>query len=139
VHFGRGEKLIEQGEDGESMFILVAGKADVLVHHSGAQTQVASLKPGDCFGEMSLLTGEKRSATVVAMTDCEVVEIGKPVLAKSLKENPLLLAMLSEMLAKRRMETEGILAESTPKTALMEKQRQYTEGFLHKLRVFFEL
>jgi small-conductance mechanosensitive channel/CRP-like cAMP-binding protein len=139
VHFGRGERVIEQGEDGESMFILVAGKADVLVHRDTIQTQVASLKPGDCFGEMSLLTGEKRSATVVAMTDCEVVEIGKPVLAKSLKENPLLLAMLSEMLAKRRMETEGILAESTPKTALMEKQRQYTEGFLHKLRVFFEL
>jgi CRP-like cAMP-binding protein len=87
---------------------------------------------------MSLLTGEKRSATVIAGTDCEVVEIGKPILARSLKENPQLLAQLGELLAKRRMENEGIL-ESLPKTTLIEKQKQYTEGFLHKLRVFFEL
>lgn len=139
AHFGRGESIIEQGDDGESMFILVDGKAEVLVHRDGMQAQVALLKPGDCFGEMSLLTGEKRSATVVAATDCEVVEIGKPVLAKSLKENPQLLAMLGEILAKRRMQTEGILAESLPKSDLMEKHKQYTEGFLHKLRVFFEL
>jgi small-conductance mechanosensitive channel/CRP-like cAMP-binding protein len=139
VHFGRGERLIEQAEEGESMFILVDGKADVVVHREGKQAHVASLKPGDCFGEMSLLTGEKRSATVAAVTDCEVVEIGKAVLAKSLKENPQLLAMLGEILARRRMETEGIVAESLSKTDLVEKQKQYIEGFLHKLRVFFEL
>jgi small-conductance mechanosensitive channel/CRP-like cAMP-binding protein len=138
VHFGRGERLIQQGDEGESMFILVDGKADVQVHREGTQTSVASLKAGDCFGEMSLLTGEKRSATVMALSDCEVVEIGKPVLAKSLKENPQLLTMLGEILATRRMETEGIL-DALPKTALIEKQKQYTEGFLHKLQVFFEL
>ena len=138
AHFGRGEKLIEQGENGDSMFILVNGTADVLVNHDGMQTRVGSLAAGDCFGEMSLLTGEKRSATVVACTDCEVVEIGKTVLAKSLKENPQLVNMLGEILAKRRMETEGILAD-TPKTALIRKQEQYTDGFLDKLRLFFEL
>jgi small-conductance mechanosensitive channel/CRP-like cAMP-binding protein len=138
IHFGRGEKLINQGEDGDSMFILVDGQADVVVDHDGTQTRVATLSSGDCFGEMSLLTGEKRSATVIAGTDCEVVEIGKPILARSLKENPQLLAQLGELLAKRRMENEGIL-ESLPKTTLIEKQKQYTEGFLHKLRVFFEL
>ena len=69
---------------------------------------MAGLVSGDCFGEMSLLTGEKRSATVIAAMDCEVVEIGKEVLAKSLKENPLLVAQLGELLAKRRMENEGI-------------------------------
>lgn len=67
--------------------------------------------PGDCLGEMSLLTGERRSATVIAQTDCEVVEIGKEVLARSLKENPELLARLSDLLARRQMETEGVLAD----------------------------
>ena len=137
VHFGRGERLIRQGDDGESMFILVSGEADVLVQREGIQAQVALLKTGDCFGEMSLLTGEKRSATVMAVADCEVVEIGKTVLSKSLKENPQLLTMLGEILAKRRMETEGILADALPKTALIEKQKQYTEGFLYKLRPVF--
>jgi CRP-like cAMP-binding protein len=138
VHFGRGEKIIQQGEQGESMFILVEGKADVTATRDRVQAHVATLAAGDCFGEMSLLTGEPRSATVTAATDCEVVEIGKGVLQKSLKENPQLVAQLGELLAKRKMETEGIL-ENTPKTALIQKQKQYTEGFLSKLRQFFEL
>jgi CRP-like cAMP-binding protein len=139
IHFGRGEKLIQQGENGDSMFILVDGKADVIINRDGIQTPVGSLASGDCFGEMSLLTGEKRSATVVASTDCEVVEIGKTILAKSLKENPQLLTKLGELLAKRRMETEGVLAESASKSAIIEKQKQYADGFLDKLRTFFEL
>ena len=139
IHFGRGEKIIVQNDDGDSMFILVDGKADVLVNRDGVQARVASLASGDCFGEMSLLTGERRSATVVASTDCEVVEIGKAVLAKSLKENPPLVVQLGELLAKRRMENEGILTESISRTTLIEKQKQYTDGFLNKLRLFFEL
>lgn len=138
VHFGRGEKIIQQGENGDSMFILVEGKADVLAARDDVQTRVATLAAGDCFGEMSLLTGEPRSATVQAATDCEVVEIGKAVLQKSLKENPQLVTQLGELLAKRKMETDGILV-SAPKTEIVQKQKQYTEGFLHKLRVFFEL
>ena len=60
------------------------------------------------------------------------------ILARSLKENPQLVTQLGELLAKRRMENEGIL-ESLPKTALIQKQIDYTEGFLNKLRLFFEL
>src|SRR6185503_2735985 len=57
--FGRGEKLIDQGANGDSMFILVKGEANVVVHRNGFETHVAALHAGDCFGEMSLLTGEK--------------------------------------------------------------------------------
>jgi CRP-like cAMP-binding protein len=120
------------------MFILVEGKADVLASRDGVQAHVATLAAGDCFGEMSLLTGEPRSATISAITDCEVVEIGKAVLQKSLKENPQLVTQLGELLAKRRLETEGVFG-SLPKTDLIQKQKQYTDGFLHRLRVFFEL
>src|SRR5205823_5093802 len=77
TNFGRGEKVIDQGANGDSMFILVKGEANVVVNRNGHDTHVASLRSGDCFGEMSLLTGEKRSASIVANTDCEVVEIGK--------------------------------------------------------------
>ncbi|MGO8764460.1 MAG: cyclic nucleotide-binding domain-containing protein [Limisphaerales bacterium] len=139
VHFGRGEKLIHQGDNGDSMFILVDGRAEVLASRDGIQAPVGALGAGDCFGEMSLLTGERRSATVVAATDCEVVEIGKEILGKSLKENPQLLTKLGELLAKRRLETEGILSESASKAALTEIQKQYTDGFLDKLRLFFQL
>ncbi|HTA30063.1 MAG TPA: mechanosensitive ion channel family protein [Candidatus Cybelea sp.] len=139
VHFGRDEKIIQQGENGDSMFILVSGEANVVVERNNSPTHVASLRGGDCFGEMSLLTGERRSATILAHTDCEVVEIGKPVLAKSLKENPDLLCKLSELLAQRQMETEGIIAANTRPTVVEAKQAEYTNGFIRKLRVFFQL
>ncbi len=139
IHFGRGEKLIEQGDEGTSMFILVTGQANVIVERNGQPTHVASLRSGDCFGEMSLLTGERRSATVQAHTDCEVVEIGKPVLAHSLKENPDLLTKLGALLAKRQMETEGVVAANTKASVVEATRLEYANGFMDKLRVFFEL
>ncbi len=139
VHFGRDEKLIQQGAKADSMFVLVDGEATVIVERNGQPKPVAYLRSGDCFGEMSLLTGEPRSATVVAQTDCEVVEIGKAVLARSLKENPDLLAQLSELLARRQMDNEGILATQTETSFIRAQQNEYAQGFVHKLRTFFEL
>jgi hypothetical protein len=139
VHFGKGEKLIEQGENGDSMFILVQGEAMVMVERNGFQAHVASLRSGDCFGEMSLLTGEKRSATVQANTDCEVVEIGKPVLASSLKEHPELLKQLGELLAKRQLENDGAIAALADTRVIRAKQTEYQATFVDKLRQFFEL
>jgi small-conductance mechanosensitive channel len=139
VHFGRGETLIHQGAKGDSMFILVNGEANVVAERNGMQTHIASLKSGDCFGEMSLLTGEQRSATVVANTDCEAVEIGKPVLANSLRENRELLTKLSELLARRQMETEGILAAHALPEVVEAKKTEYQASFVDKLNKFFEL
>jgi small-conductance mechanosensitive channel/CRP-like cAMP-binding protein len=138
VHFGGGETLIQQGDAGESMFILVAGEANVMVQRNGAPMHVAALAAGDCFGEMSLLTGERRSATVIAHTDCEVVEIGKPVIASSLKEYPELLEKLSDLLAQRQLETEGIVAAKTS-TEIVSRQNQYQASFVDKLRSFLQL
>ena len=137
--FGRGEKLIEQGDDGESMFILVKGEANVVMRRNGFETHVASLKAGDCFGEMSLLSGEKRSASVLAKSDCEVVEIGKPILANSLKENPELLDKLSSLLAQRQMENEGLIAALNDTSIVRAKQSEYQTTFIDRLKVFFEL
>ena len=136
--FGRGEKLIEQDGDGTLMFVLLYGEAKVLVNQNGSLTPVATLRAGDCFGEMSLLTGEKRSATVVAHVECEVLEIDKPILADVIAGNPGLLKNLSELLARRRMENEGILAEASQKH-IEARRAEYATSFLHKLRRVFEL
>jgi hypothetical protein len=140
VHFGMEETVIQQGDEGDSMFILVEGKAAVMVNRNGAAKHVAALGSGDCFGEMSLLTGERRMATVVAQTDCELVEIGKTVLAESLKQNPRLLEQLSELLARRQVETDFILKTGVPAgTSPDGRQTNYAAGFLGKLREFFEM
>src|SRR5437899_74331 len=137
--FGRGEPVIEEGSPGDSMFVLLRGEANVLVSKNGSTIQVATLNSGDCFGEMSLLTGEPRSATVRADRDCYVMEIGKPTMAEVLHSAPECLVQLSELLAQRKMETEGILKEATRTDEHLLKQRQYTATFLNRLRTFFKL
>jgi CRP-like cAMP-binding protein len=138
-YFGRGEKLIEQGDEGDSMFVLLHGKAQVSVTTQETQVRVGALRTGDCFGEMSLLTGEKRTATVRAEEDCEVLEISKPVMAQLLRESPACLDQLSELLAHRKLENEGLLKRAERPDEHAERQREYTASFLRRLRSFFEL
>src|ERR1700757_4429667 len=137
--FGRGEPVIEEGAAGDSMFVMLRGAANVFVSKNGSKIQVATLGAGDCFGEMSLLTGEPRSATVRADGDCYVMEIGKPVMAEVLRDAPSCLEKLSELLAQRKMETEGLLKEVSSAGEDVLKRRQYTATFLNRLKTFFEL
>jgi CRP-like cAMP-binding protein len=138
-HFGRGESIIEEGAAGDSMFIVLRGNAQVTISKNGSSIPVAAMSAGDCFGEMSLLTGEPRSATVRAEGDCYVMEIGKSVMADVLREAPACLEQLSELLAQRRLKTEGILKELGDTGEQNVKQREYTANFMKRLRTFFEL
>jgi small-conductance mechanosensitive channel/CRP-like cAMP-binding protein len=137
-HFGRGERMIEEGNDGDSMFVLLRGAAEVSVAKNGSKIPVATLRSGDCFGEMSLLTGEKRSATVRAEKDCYVIEITKSVMSDILHDTPECLTQLSEILAQRKIETEGIM-KSLPAAEQDEKEKEYRAKFLRRLKTFFEL
>jgi small-conductance mechanosensitive channel/CRP-like cAMP-binding protein len=137
--FGRGEPVIEEGAAGDSMFVMLRGAANVFVSKNGSKIQVATLGAGDCFGEMSLLTGEPRSATVRAEGDCYVMEISKPVMADVLRDAPNCLEKLSELLAQRKLETEGALKEAGRADENALKEQQYTASFLHRLRTFFQL
>ena len=138
-HFGRGEQVIEEGAEGDSMFVLLRGAAQVSVSKNGSFIPVATLNSGDCFGEMSLLTGERRSATVRAQADCYVMEIGKAVMADVIREAPECLRQLSEILAARKMETEGIVKEAVLPADHAEKEREYRATFLARLRQVFAL
>ncbi len=139
VRFGRGERIIEQGAAGASMFVLLHGSAAVSVSQNGSMIRVGSLRMGDCFGEMSLLTGEKRTATVRAEEDCEVIEISQPAMATVLHEAPECVTQLSELLATRKMETEGLLKDLVDGLAQEQTAREYRATFLRRLRSVFEL
>jgi CRP-like cAMP-binding protein len=99
---------------------------------------VATLNAGDCFGEMSLLTGERRTATVRAESDCYVMEISKPVMAEVIRDSPDCLERLSELLAKRKLENEGVIKEAS-EGQNEKKEREYQASFLKRLQSFFEL
>jgi len=118
---------------------LLRGTANVSVSKNGAVIRVGSLHSGDCFGEMSLLTGERRTATVRADGDCHVLEISKPVMGEVIRQSPDCLNQLSELLAKRKLETEGIIKDAGESQSETAKQREYSASFLRRLRTFFEL
>lgn len=139
VRFGSSEKIIRQGDEGKSMFILTRGEAHVLVSAQSHERFVATLRAGDCFGEMSLITGEPRLATVIAHSDCELWEIHKHVLGEILHNNKALVEKLGDLLAKRRVETEAILSGLPAQAPLETKRKEYAEGFLNRITSFFEL
>jgi CRP-like cAMP-binding protein len=121
------------------MFVLLHGAAHVSVSQNGAMIRVGLLRMGDCFGEMSLLTGERRTATVRAEDDCEVLEIAQPAMAAVLRESPECVTQLSDLLAARKMETEGLIKDANRMDANDAKAREYRAGFLRRLRAVFEL
>jgi small-conductance mechanosensitive channel/CRP-like cAMP-binding protein len=137
LRFGRGENIIHQGADGCSMFIVVHGEVDVIVHAAQRDTVVATLCAGEAFGEMCLLTGERRSATVRAKTDCDIWEIERASIQPLLDENKDLAEKLSDLLARRKMDTEGFLAAQTPPQVVEEKRKEYAAGFRRKLSALF--
>ncbi len=97
--YGAGERIVRQGDPGESMFVLVDGTARVFVE---PDTDVAVIERGECFGEMSLLTGDPRSASVSARTDCVVLEISPDAFNQIARENPAALDRVTTLAAERR-------------------------------------
>jgi CRP-like cAMP-binding protein len=104
--FPKGAVLIKEDEAGSSMFVLVTGEAEVTVPHSARAMPVALLKAGDIFGEMSLLTGAPRSATVTARTPVAAIEIPKSALAPLIEATPKLADRFATILKTRKAELD---------------------------------
>jgi small-conductance mechanosensitive channel/CRP-like cAMP-binding protein len=138
LRYGKGEKIIGQGDPGESMYVLSSGIAQVTVERDGRTSDLGELVSGECFGEISLLTGQPRTASVSAKTDCDIVEIDKSAMRDLLKQYPRLADHLSETLSKRQslLETELANWKDAPQTAPISQTK---ESFLARMRQLFGL
>ncbi len=101
-HYAAGEKIIEEGAAGDSLFLVDRGEVRVLRRLGGTPREIARLGEGECFGEMAMLTGQQRTATVVAGTDVDVFMIDKTGFQDILAGNPDMAVDISALLAKRR-------------------------------------
>ncbi len=108
--FGHGEAIVRQGRPGESMFVVGSGTAVVTLEPHG--DEVAVIGPGGYFGEMSLLTGEPRTATVVARGDTQVVEIDANVFRRLGAAHPHAIEQIAVAAVTRRTELEQIRSAS---------------------------
>ncbi|MEW6433969.1 MAG: mechanosensitive ion channel family protein [Myxococcota bacterium] len=107
--FGAGEEVVTEGREGSTFYVVVSGRLAVRV--AASPTDVATLGPGDTFGEMSLLTGAPRAATVVATEDCVVLELGRDAFAEHFAQHPHRAQELAEVLARRRAELDKATAD----------------------------
>ena len=104
VQFARGAVIVRQGELGQSLFIIVDGAVAVSVRERSGDQRVAEVGRGDIVGEMSLLTGARRSATVTARGKVTALEVDKPALEPILAASPGLVHRFAEMVEQRHSE-----------------------------------
>src|SRR3990167_7510140 len=91
VRFSAGQTIVKQGEVGDALYMVQTGAVEVVLEQDGLRVEsVAILGPYESFGEMSLFTGQKRSATVIALIDCIVFKLSKEIWEEQLLQHPSL-------------------------------------------------
>jgi CRP-like cAMP-binding protein len=108
VEFDRGVNIIRERDAGDSLFVVMRGSVTVTIRDAGMDRSVATLRAGDVFGEMSLLTGAPRAATVVAQTPVIALEIDRSAMQALLDAEPSLSGRFAAMLEKRRIELDQL-------------------------------
>lgn len=136
VLFAPSEHLTEQGRPGGTMFVIVSGSVEVAIEKEGFRTTVATLGAGDCVGEMSVLTGSARTATTMAQTEVEAIEISKAAFAELIQQNPEVVARLGDLLARRQFANEHMSGNPREVAVQMDEVRG---SMLRRIRSFFEL
>ena len=141
-----GEVITRQGAAGHWLYIMTAGAAEIRAHvdadPGGIVTEqkirIARLTAPDFFGEMSLMTGEPRSADVIALGDVECFRLGKDTFKTVLLGRPEIATELSAKLATRRIELSAARGEIDG-SALREREATERARILRGIKTFFAL
>jgi potassium-dependent mechanosensitive channel len=129
--------VVAQGQSGDSLFIIAEGVVSVLVTaDKGQEIEVARLGAGSFFGEMALLTGEDRSATIRTLTDSTLFEITKTDFAPFIAKAPEISTVISKILVQRQQATQSHLGQQVVEVA---PEDNFVERMRHKILAFFEM
>lgn len=133
-YFSR-ETVVRQGEVGDSLYIIDQGRVEVVVSHNGRSERLAELGPSAFIGEMALMTGAERSATVVALEPSRFFVIDRAAFRETLAQNPGIAMAISETLAERQEELEATHAalHEAGQRSMDDEKRQ----ILSRIREFF--
>lgn len=112
--FATGERITREGDNDDGLFMIVEGEAVVRIGQGREERDVARLGAGQFFGEMSLMTGEARTATVLAATDLVCYRMSKEAFHAVLKETPSIAEAVAEVLATRKSALSAARDEHEP-------------------------
>ncbi len=140
LEFGRGERIVHQGDPGDAMYIVLEGTAIVTIQDTNeAEREVARLSRGEFFGEMALLTGEPRSASVTAVDDLVVLVVKKSSLQSILARRPGLAQEMAEIVESRRLGLRAV-RDLQVEAPIQKAAAQRSAGELvQRIRRFFGL
>jgi small-conductance mechanosensitive channel/CRP-like cAMP-binding protein len=135
--FALGEAIVTQGQDGDSMFIIAEGRVQVSLAQDSVWSNLASLSAGDVLGEMSLMTGEPRTATCLAATDVLCYELDRATLQQVLTTRPAIADQMSALLAGRQEQIERKGGELQARAAA--RTTDSRRDLVEKIRRLFNL
>jgi branched-chain amino acid transport system substrate-binding protein len=137
-HFEADNIVCQQGESGDSLFFIMEGVISVYVTpEKGKIREIARLGAGNFFGEMVLLTGEMRTATITMLTDSRLVEISKADLMPFIKARPELVESMARILA-TRMARRSRAVKTYPYPQRF-NEKECCNRYLKEMTTFFEL
>ncbi len=132
--FTAGETITRQGAEAHWLYILTKGSAQVVVSEGDIKQSVSTLKAGDFFGEMSLMTGAKRSSTVTALEDTHCYRLDKAGFQEIIQSRPEIAAHVSKVMAERLVGLDAAraqLAEEIRKEKLQDMQHDLMARILN--------
>jgi small-conductance mechanosensitive channel len=132
IEFADGEPIVREGDPGQSMHVVASGRVHVVL--ASTRSTVATIGAGGYFGEMSLLTGDPRTATVLAQGDVRVLEIEADVFRHLGEVSPQTVEQVGVAAATRRAELNAVRA-SSKSAAVIEPPA----NFLVRMRKFLKL
>lgn len=107
--YAAGDTILQRGQEGDCMYVLVLGEVDVsIVDEDGERLLSVRLGPKQIFGEMALLTGDPRTADVVANSDCHCLVLEKHSVEHLIREQPPIARFLTTILGHRLLAANGI-------------------------------
>jgi small-conductance mechanosensitive channel/CRP-like cAMP-binding protein len=138
--FVRGEAMTRQGAEAHWLYLITKGEAEVrlAIDSGGASEKVATLYQGDFFGEMGLMTGTPRTATVVAVNDVECYRLDKESFKAILHSRPEIAQDVSSILARRSVELEAAKEDLTEE-AKRARMHHHQGALLRRIQSFFTL
>jgi small-conductance mechanosensitive channel len=137
VFFQKGSRAVHLGDKGNSLFIVQEGIFDAAIQDThGKMVSVGHLIPGTFFGEMSLLTGAPRSATITAEVDSIAYELNRDTLTSLFTQRPAVMEELSISLAERQLQNSDSLKTASNSQIIIEKV-SLAKHFMGKIRQVF--
>jgi small-conductance mechanosensitive channel/CRP-like cAMP-binding protein len=136
--FTEGEIMTRQGAEAHWLYIIERGKVGIRVAVEDGEREVATLSNGDYFGEMGLMTGEPRNATVVALTNVDSFRLDKEIFRELLASRPEIAEQMADSLARRKTELDAV-RENLDKEAQARRQAESRSHLLGRIKRFFSM